>query len=132
MKKKNVREEGIGKNYPLDFSTKPYWSEKTKIELLQRRVLVYSIQYYEMDESVVSDRYFDDISKQLVWYMKSTDEQVLRSTDYYYCLYDFDGSTGFNLYGRLYDYDKKYLEHIASLVIRSYKESKMRNKQNEV
>ena len=126
MKKKKCSENRIGENYPLDFSTKPYWSEKTKIEILQRRVIVYSLQYYEMDFNVVSDRYFDDISKQLVWYMKNTDKQVLRDTEYYYCLYDFDGSTGFYIKDRLNTYDLKYLTHIASMVIKSYKESKKR------
>lgn len=122
MKKKKIDEENrIGENYPLDFSTKPYWSQKTKIEILQRRVIVYSLQYYEMDFNVVSDKYFDDVSKQLVWYMKNTDEQVLRETEYYYCLYDFDASTGFFIKDRLNKYDLKYLSHIASMVIKSYK-----------
>lgn len=126
MKKKNDLENRIGENYPLDFSTKPYWSLKTKIEILQRRVIVYSLQYYEMNETVVSDRYFDDVSKQLVWYMKNTDEQVLRDTEYYYCLHDFDASTGFFIKDRLNKFDLHYLSQIASLVIRNYKDSKKR------
>lgn len=126
MGKKNDRESRIGENYPLDFSTKPYWSQKTKIEILQRRVIVYSLQYYEMNENVVSDRYFDDVSKQLVWYMENTDEQVLRDTEYYYCLYDFDASTGFFIKDRLNKYDLKYLSQIAALVIKNYKGSKRR------
>lgn len=126
MKKKNDTESRIGENYPLDFSTKPYWSWKTKIEILQRRVIVYSLQYYEMSENVVSDKYFDDISKQLVWYMRNTDKQVLRDTEYYYCLYDFDATTGFFIKDRLNKYDLKYLSQIANLVIGSYKDSKRR------
>ena len=126
MKKKNDGESRIEENYPLDFSTKPYWSEKTKIEILQRRVIVYSLQYYEMNENVVSDRYFDDISKQLVWYMENTDEQVLRDTEYYYCLYDFDASTGFFIKDRLNKYDLHYLSKIAAMVIKNYKGSKKR------
>lgn len=123
MKKKNSQEERIGENYPLDFSTKPYWSQKTKIEILQRRVIVYSLQYYEMDYNVVSDKYFDDISKQLVWYMENTDKQVLKNTEYFYCLHDFDASTGFFIKDRLNEYDLVYLSKIARLVIESYKSS---------
>lgn len=121
MKKKNDSENRIGENYPLDFSTKPYWSEKTKIEILQRRVIVYSLQYYEMSENVVSDKYFDDVSKQLVWYMENTDEQVLRDTEYYYCLHDFDATTGFFIKDRLNKYDLDYLSKIAAFVIKNYK-----------
>lgn len=130
MKKKNDSENKIGENYPLDFSTKPYWSQKTKIEILQRRVIVYSLQYYDMSENVVIDSYFDDISKQLVWYMENTDEQVLRETEYYYCLYDFDASTGFFIKSRLNKHDLKYLSHIAAIVIKSYRSggSKKRKK----
>lgn len=87
---------------------------------------MYSLQYYEMNENVVSDRYFDDVSKQLVWYMENTDEQVLRDTEYYYCLYDFDASTGFFIKDRLNKYDLKYLSQIAALVIKNYKGSKRR------
>lgn len=126
MRKKNDAENRIGENYPLDFSTKPYWSQKTKIEILQRRVIVYSLQYYEMSENVVSDKYFDDISKQLVWYMENTDEQVLKDTEYYYCLYDFDATTGFFIKDRLNKYDLHYLSHIAALVIRGCKKDKKR------
>ena len=47
----------------IDFSKMPciYWSDSTKISYLQRRIIVYSIMYYEQNESCVPDKYYDSI-----------------------------------------------------------------------
>ena len=102
----------------VDFSKMPciYWSDTTKISYLQRRIIVYSIMYYEHNESCVSDSYYDSISHQLVELMRKCDPDELKKSTYYYCMYDFDGSTGFHIYSRLTKYDKDYLSHIASIV----------------
>ena len=107
----------------IDFSKCPciYWSDSTKISYLQRRIIVYSIMYYEHDESCVSDRYYDSISHQLVDLMKTCDPEELRRSTYYYCMYDFDGSTGFHIFSRLTKYDKEYLTNIAAHVHKSWK-----------
>lgn len=39
------------------------WSNTSKISHLQRRILIYSIAYYEYSESIVSDVIYDVISK---------------------------------------------------------------------
>lgn len=105
----------------MDFSKPPacYWSESTKISYLQRRIIVYSIMYYEHDESCVSDKYYDSISRQLVK-LKNKYPKAFRESTYYYCFYDFDGSTGFHLYSRLTKYDKRYLTQIAYNVHKSW------------
>ena len=107
----------------IDFSKCPciYWSDSTKISYLQRRIIVYSIMYYENNESCVSDAYYDSISRQLVKMMKTVPFEELRKSTYYYAMYDFDGSTGFDIPSRLTKYDRKYLGHIATMVHQSWK-----------
>lgn len=112
----------------IDFGKMPciYWSDATKISYLQRRIIVYSIMYYEHNESCVSDREYDSISHQLVELQKKASKEDLVKSTYYYAMYDFDGSTGFHIYGRLTKYDKEYLSHIASIVHESWTKDKIR------
>lgn len=107
----------------IDFSKAPciYWSEKTKISYLQRRIIVYSIMYYEFNESCVSDSVYETIVKQLVKMQSEARKEVLEKTAYYYVMYDFDGSTGFHLFGRLTEKDKNYLMSIAKAVLEQWK-----------
>lgn len=56
------------------------WSTTSKISHLQRRVLIYSIAYYEYSESIVSDVMYDAISKQLVQMQREFPEEVTQST----------------------------------------------------
>lgn len=99
----------------------PYWSEKLKISTLQRWIIVNSILYYEMNETVVPDKIFDRNARQLVA-LQNEFEEVVSETDYGYVFYDFDGTTGFDLYDRLDENDKSYLTTIAFSVLRNYKE----------
>lgn len=94
-----------------------YWSESTRISYLQRRVIVYSIMYYELNESCVSDARYDAIVKQLVRMQSRASRDVLEKTTYYYAMHDFDGSTGFHLYSRLTAKDKRHLVDIAKSVL---------------
>lgn len=95
----------------------PYWSLRTKISVLQRHIIIHSITYYYLDNSTISDKKFDELSKELVQLMEQASEEELETTDYWYCMYDFDGSTGFYLYDRLTKYDKQYLTKIAQYVL---------------
>lgn len=92
-----------------------------KISYLQRRIIVYSIMYYEMDESCISDKQYDAISQQLVHLQQSVDLEVFKKSTYYYAMYDFDGSTGFDIPSRLTKKDRNYLTEIAGMVLRSWK-----------
>lgn len=83
------------------------WDLKTRINYLQRKIILNSIAYYELDRDTVSDRYFDAICKQLVQMQKEYGD--ISDTDYGYVMHDFDGSTGFHLYGRLNEKDRNHL-----------------------
>lgn len=109
----------------VDFNRPPamYWSNTTKISYLQRRIAVYSIMYYQMHESCVSDQYYDAISKQLVELMANSTVAQLEQTQYWYAMYDFDGSTGFDIYSRLNKHDQTYLRTIAQQVSARWKTS---------
>lgn len=102
----------------IDFSKMPciYWSDTAKISYLQRRIIVYSIMYYEHDESCVSDKEYDSISYQLVELQKKVSKEAFEKSTYYYAMYDFDGSTGFDIPSRLTKNDRKYLTNIANVI----------------
>lgn len=108
----------------VDFSHLPalYWSNAAKASYLQRQIIVYSIMYYERSESCVSDRHYDNISSQLVKLMQDSTKQEMENTQYWYAMYDFDGSTGFDIPSRLTEHDHKYLSAIASYVYKQWKE----------
>lgn len=98
----------------------PYWSNKLRMGSLQRWLIVHSILYYEMSSSIVEDRTFDANAKQLVE-MQAEFPDEAEESEYWYVFYDFDGSTGFDLYHRLNKHDKKYLTQIAQHVLAVYK-----------
>lgn len=102
----------------IDFNQMPckYWDDVTKISCLQRRIIVYSIMYYELSESCITDAEYDAISKQLVHLQSSVDRAEFEKSQYYYAMYDFDGSTGFDIPSRLTKRDREYLTKIAHMV----------------
>lgn len=94
-----------------------YWSDTAKVGYLQRYIIVHSIIYYRLGYSVISDKEFDSVAHQLVDMQRQIEHRRLKDTMYYYCMYDFDGSTGFDLYDRLIPFDKEYLTNIANHVL---------------
>lgn len=104
------------------FSTMPamYWSKATQMSYLQRRIIVYSIMYYQLNESCVPDHVYEEYVKQLCTMMKDADAKALERTAYYYVMYDFDGSTGFYLYDRLNKKDKAYLMQLAKHILEQW------------
>lgn len=107
-----IPKENKGYNFDSYLPTK-YWNIKTRIEYIQRRIIVFSIMYYELSESPLDDKQYDSIAYQLVEYMNTTPKEILEQTKYWYVFYDFDGSTGFDLPYRLTKEDKDYLYKIA-------------------
>lgn len=107
----------------IDFSKAPciYWSNTTKISYLQRRIIVWSIMYYEHDESCVSDFEYDSVSHQLAALQKEATQEEFEKSTYYYAMRDFDGSTGFDIPSRLTKKDRAYLTHIANIVHKQWK-----------
>ena len=86
------------------------WDKITCINFLQRKIILNAIAYYELNTNKLSDKQYDELSRQLVDLQKDVD---IQQTQYGYVMHDFDGTTGFDLYGRLNEKDKKYLMHIA-------------------
>lgn len=68
--------------------------------MLQNWVILHSIIYYELDKSIVSDYMFDNNCKQLVQMMQEYPGELTQTT-YFYMMSDFDGSTGFDLPGKV-------------------------------
>lgn len=97
--------------------TNPYWSNKLRISSLQRWVIVQSIIYYELSGSIVTDKVFDENARQLVQMQKDFPNEA-KESEYWYLFYDFDGTTGFDLYGRLNKKDKQYLMQQARHALR--------------
>jgi len=98
----------------------PYWSNMTKMELLEKWIIVHSIIYYELNGNVVKDSVFDYNAKQLV-YMIATDITSFEQTRWFYAMKDFDGNTGFDLYTRLNMDDREALTLIARNILYYHK-----------
>lgn len=99
----------------------PYWSKRECMDLLSRWLIVNSIIYYELSSSTCSDERFDSNSKQLMDMIRLNPEDFSNSR-WYYVMYDFDGSTGFDLYGKLNKKDKPVMLQEAEWVNISIKE----------
>lgn len=80
---------------------------------------MYSIMYYQMSQSCVSDKCYDAVSKQLCGLQKQYPEQF-KQTQYYYAMYDFDGTTGFDIPSRLIKSDLDKLTRIANTVLTNW------------
>lgn len=98
-------------------------SPQEKVDYAARYVILHSIIYYELNESVISDKKFDKKSKSLVKLMEKYPEET-ENSEYYRAIYDFDGSTGFLLYSRLKKSQKRYLKHIAKHIIQLHNSDK--------
>lgn len=95
-----------------------YWTEKLKIDFLQRVILIHSYLYYEIDNTLWSDKQYDEVSKQLVELQNKHNKTWIKNkTQYGYCFYDFDGTTGFDLWSRLQGKDRKRIQAITKNLI---------------
>lgn len=96
----------------------PYWDMKSIIDFCQRRIIINSIAYYELDNPLWEDKKFDKEAKQLEKLMNKYEDDAKQSM-YWYCMYDFTADTGFDLYHRLNKHDKEYLMNITMQIINS-------------
>ena len=91
-----------------------YWTDKLKVDFLQRVILIHSYLYYEANNSVWSDKKYDEVARQLTNIQNEhTVEWVKVNTQYGYVFYDYDGTTGFDLWDRLKQKDKQKILSIA-------------------
>ena len=95
-----------------------YWDMKSIIEFCQRRIIINSIAYYELDYPLWEDKKFDKEAKQLEKLMQKYEDDAKQSM-YWYCMHDFTSATGFDLYHRLNKHDKEYLMNITMHIIKS-------------
>lgn len=96
------------------YSFNTYWTSKMIIDFLQRTVLIHSYLYYVLDSPVRSDKWYDDVCRQLIKEQSMKSERYIRDrTQYGYVFYDFDGSTGFDLFDRLNESDKEYIKTLS-------------------
>ena len=72
--------------------------------------------YYEQHESCVTDKEYDLISRQLVELQNKACKKDFEESTYYYAMYDFDGSTGFDIPSRLTKKDREYLTNLACVI----------------
>lgn len=91
------------------------WDMVAKIEWLERAIIMYSIWYYDLGDSMVSDQQNDTESIQL-YYMIKENPKEFNQTKYAYAFKDFDASTGFHLRSALNDKDREYIVHIANFI----------------
>lgn len=83
------------------------------IDFLQRFIILHSYIYYELNNNSISDKKYDEKSKELVRYKNKYPELWKKSMYYKQFGDDYNGSTGFTLYHDLDDHQK---EIIRSLV----------------
>lgn len=96
-----------------------YWTDKLKVDFLQRVILIHSYLYYEADNSVWSDKKYDEVAKQLTNIQnKHTTKWIKNNTQYGYCFHDFDGTTGFDLWDRLKEKDRQMIKGIAERIVK--------------
>lgn len=93
------------------------WDIVTRINYIQRRIIVASIAYYEFDESLVADHVYDDIVRQLKILMDNCLESEREQSEYWYVFKDWDGSTGYFLYYNLNESDREKLTGYTRLII---------------
>lgn len=91
------------------------WDVKTQMEWLERAIIIYSIWYYDLGDSMVSDQQNDTESIQL-YYMIKENPKEFNQTKYAYAFKDFDASTGFHLKSALNEKDREYIVHIANFI----------------
>ena len=90
--------------------SKPF-SDKEKIQLLQRSILVNSYAYYELDQTILSDYQYDMNTRQLLE-LKKTNPEAYQKSRYYRYFDNFESGTGFDLTSRVRQ-NKKLYRNIA-------------------
>lgn len=95
-----------------------YWDTVTKLNYLQRRIIVASIMYYEFNDSVIADTDYDELVRQYMRMVNNVPREVMAMTTYFYVMSSFDGSTGYHLYKGLRFDDREDLISIGYNLLR--------------
>lgn len=100
------------------------FTDKEKIQLLQRSILVNSYAYYELNENILFDYQYDENTRQLLELKKSAPDAWKKSR-YYRYFENFESGTGFDLASRIKKNKKLYnqVSRDAYLALRLKKEN---------
>lgn len=83
------------------------WDKKTRIELLQRWILVQSFVYYILNENIVPDYEYDKNVLEL-FALRESDPNAWRNSQYYLYFREYEPgcTSGFELLGKAYENDQ--------------------------
>ena len=95
--------------------SQPRFTEEELYDLWARWLIVHSYLYYELNHNVISDHMFDMKCREFVA-LVGDNPQRFKDCKWYYVMYDFDGSTGFHLSGRLLGEDLKIISITAHML----------------
>lgn len=126
MERTGTRPQGI----PFDTMPSKLWDDVEKVSYLQRRVLVYSMAYYNQDTNIVSDMEYDGVSRQLAKMQANLSPKEFQRTRYGYAFEGFDGSTAFDIPSKLSVEDYEYLYRITMHTI-SMRQPEGKNKKRK-
>lgn len=87
------------------------FTDKEKIQLLQRSILVNSYAYYELDQNILADYEYDRNTRQLLELKESAPEAYAKSR-YRKYFDNFESGTGFDLTSRIRE-NKKLFKDIS-------------------
>ena len=87
------------------------FTDKEKIQLLQRSILVNSYAYYELNENILSDYQYDANTRQLLE-LRDSSPEAYRKSKYYRYFDNFESGIGVDLTGRLRK-NRKLYEKVA-------------------
>lgn len=91
--------------------SKPF-TDKEKIQLLQRSILVNSYAYYELNENILTDFQYDANTRQLLE-LKQANPEAYQKSRYHRYFDNFESGTGFDLMYRVRGSNKKLFSNIA-------------------
>lgn len=109
----------------------PYITIKEKIESLQRWIIIQSYLYYETDLELVTDKVYDRNCIELV-NLISENQKDFKESMYDHIFYDFDGTTGFDLYYRLEGKEKERIDDYIGNILYAFKGMKNVEKERQI
>ena len=88
-----------------------HFTDKEKIQLLQRSILVNSYAYYELNENILADYQYDRNTRQLLE-LKESNPEAYRKSRYARYFDNFESGTGFDLTSRIRS-NRKLFQKVA-------------------
>lgn len=84
-----------------------------RINHLQRLIVLHSYIYYELDDNVISDHEYNELGHELAEYKQQYPDLWKNSMYYEQFGDEYDGSSGYDIYRKLSDEQKKIIQFIA-------------------